>query len=138
MSKYGSRNLLFCYLWARFLKIMLYLKLPLSNLSKFKILAKERTEIPEFGTKTSLFWYFLVRLSKKPMFWFLNSEPSSFSDWKILENFWNKAAQICLNVKLCQIQKCQNVGPKTPYLRICQLAFYKTTDTFWIITLQFN
>ena len=53
-----------------FLKRLLYLKLPLPNLSKFEILAKEKTEISEFWTKTSLFWYLLVRLFKKPMFCF--------------------------------------------------------------------
>ena len=66
-----------------FLKRLLYLKLPLLNLSKFEILAKEKTEISEFWTKTSLFWYLLVRLLKKPMFCFLKSEPSNF--WKILK-----------------------------------------------------
>ena len=106
-----------------FLKRLLYLKLPLPNLSKFEILAKEKTEISEFWTKTSLFWYLLVRLLKKPMFCFLKSEPSNFSDLKILENFKNKGAQICLNTKLCQIQKCQNSETKTLYLRIFQLEF---------------
>ena len=70
MPKFGSKNLLFWYLWARFFKRLLYLKLPLPNLSKFEILAKEKTEISEFWTKTSLFWYLLVRLLKKPMFCF--------------------------------------------------------------------
>ena len=106
-----------------FLKRLLYLKLPLPNLSKFEILAKEKTEISEFWTKTSLFWYLLVRLLKKPMFCFLKSEPSNFSDLKILENFKNKGAQICLNTKLCQILKCQNSETKTLYLRIFQLEF---------------
>ena len=68
MSKYGSRNLLFWYLWARFLKIMLYLKLPLSNLSKFKILAKEKQKFLNLGPKLPYFGIFWLDFQKNLCF----------------------------------------------------------------------
>ena len=56
MPKFGSKKPSYFGIYGLdFLKRLLYLKLPLPNLSKFEILAKEKTEISEFWTKTSLF-----------------------------------------------------------------------------------
>ena len=52
MLKFGTKNALFGYFWARILKKLLpYLKSAPSNLSSCKISRKKK--MPKFGTKNS-------------------------------------------------------------------------------------
>ena len=64
MPKFGSKNALFGYFWARILKKLLSdLKSAPLNLSKCKIC--EKIKMPKFGSKNALFGYFWARTLKK-------------------------------------------------------------------------
>ena len=63
MSKFGTKNALVSYFWARFLKDychILYQHPQICLFAKFH----ETTKIPKFGTKSPLVWYFWARIFK--------------------------------------------------------------------------
>ena len=103
-------------------KKLSYLKWALSNLTNWKILQKnktkrKKTKIPQFWTKSSLFYNFSVRLIKKLIFWFWNQhllifEISTINHQKILETFRNKDVEICLISNFCQDTKTSQFGTK--------------------------
>ena len=51
MAKFGTKNALFGYFWARIFKILSYLKLAPSNLSNWKF--REIMKIPKFGNENA-------------------------------------------------------------------------------------
>ena len=61
MAKFGTKNVLFGYFWARIWnKLLSYLKSASSKLSNGNISQKTetKTKIPKLGTKNVLFGYF--------------------------------------------------------------------------------
>ena len=163
MSKFGTKNALFWYFWARILKKLLpYLKSVPSNLSHCKILQKN-PKIFKFETKNALFWYFWARIlktychiwnqcpricliakyrkkTKMPKFGAKNALFGYFwaRIWKKLLSYLKLAPSNLSKWKISQ-QKlgCLNLGAKMPYLGIFELEFQNTIVIFEISTLQF-
>ena len=80
--KFGTKNVLFGYFWARILKKLLsYLILAPSNLPNCKIL--EKTKTPKFGTKNSALSTLFLGWNLKILLSYLESESSNLSYCKV-------------------------------------------------------
>ena len=146
MPKFGIKDALLGYFWARIKKKLSYLKSTLSNLCNCKILQqrkKKQTLGPKFG-------YFCARIFKK-LLQYLKSALSNLSNWKFFEKtkmskFGTKNALfgffLSQNfIKLSYLKsapsnciisgkKILNLGAKMPYLGIFGLEFKKTITIF--------
>ena len=149
MPKFGIKDALLGYFWARIKKKLSYLKSTLSNLCNCKIL-QQRKKKQNLGPK---FGYFCARIFKK-LLQYLKSALSNLSNWKFFEktkmskfgtknalfgfflsqNFiklsYLKSAPSNLSNCIISGKKILNLGAKMPYLGIFGLEFKKTITIF--------
>ena len=94
MPKFGTKNALFGYFWARTLKKN-YCKIWHQHL-QICLFAKsyEKTKVPKFGTKNAWFMYFWAGI------------------WKQYCHIWNQHPRICLIAKFCGKTKMPKFGTK--------------------------
>ena len=117
MPKFGTKNVLFGYFWARILKnyshiwnqhsrtcyificyYLLFIFFQYSQICYYLelLIAKicKKAKMPIFGTKNALFGYFLAGI------------------WKRYCHIWNPHPQICLIAKFCEKMKFHKFGTK--------------------------
>ena len=129
IPKFGSKNALFGYFWAKILKNCYHIwnqHLRICLVAAFY----KKTKIPKFGTKNAVFGYFW------PKMFYLDIFQLEFEN-----NYCyilNQHPRICLIIKFCKkTQKHLIWGPKMSYLCIFGLELLKTIVIFEISTLKF-
>ena len=147
MTKFGTKNVLVSYYWARLRTIVIF---DISTL-KFVYLQNftKKPKIPKFGIKSPLVWYFWARIFKSgchiwnqypqiclfrkfderaemPKFGTINVLLKYFWAW-LSKNFChisNQHPQICLFVKFTEKARMPKFETKISYFGIFGLQFY--------------
>ena len=99
MPKFGTKNALFAYFWAKIFKNYCHIW---NQHPQICLLAKfsEKTKTPRFGTKNAWFGHFWTGICKQYC------------------HIWNHHPQICIIAKFCGKTKMPKFGTKMPYLSI--------------------
>ena len=118
MPKFGTKNALFGYFWARIFKTFCHIwnQHPrICQIAKFR----KKMKMSNFGTKNALFEYFGAGIYRK------------YCDIS------NEHSRICLIAKFGEKWHFLNLEPKMPYLSIFRLELQKNILIFEISTLEF-
>ena len=129
MPKFGTKNALFGYFWARILKNYCHIwnqHLRISLIAKFC----EETKMFKIGTKNALFWYFWPKVPYFGYFWA-----------RILKKLLSYLKWLPSNLSICKIsRKNKNAkiwDQKCLILVFFQLEFENSIVIFEISTLEF-